>query len=79
MEKIYLTTKQTAKIKRALKALEDVRQEVASETGGDIQWYLEDCGNLCLMNGNSHDENQNPRQDAIIEIFNMKSASGGAW
>ena len=81
---IALTKKQRNKINRALNALEEVRAEVsefwAEEKVGGINWYLEDNGNLCLMDGDSHGGiNWSPRQDYAIDTFTFNQASGGGW
>ena len=80
---ILLTSKQRSKIKRAVKALNDVRREIENENGDcDVQWYLEDCGNLNLMSGDSHEGNGNgntSRQDRVIALFDLEYSSGGGW
>lgn len=56
MADIELTSKQHNKIKRAVKALNDVRDELQLENPDhDLMWYLEDCANLNLMEGESHE------------------------
>jgi hypothetical protein len=86
MSVITLTTKQRSKIKRAIKALNDVRRELQNDNNDcDVQWYLEDSGNLNLMSGDSHDETSGSgygdtsRQDRVIAIFDLDNAGGGAW
>jgi hypothetical protein len=85
MSNITLTTKQRSKIKRAIKALNDVRQELQNENGDcEVQWYLEESGNLNLMSGDSHvfsncDVDEDSRQDRVIELFEFENATGGAW
>lgn len=83
MSDIELTSKQRSKIKRALKSLEDVRKEVELDNASsDINWYLEDCGNLNLMSGNSHDlsaTNHQQNTDCVIEVFDFYNAGGGGW
>ena len=82
---IVLTKKQINKVKRALKALEEVRHEVESEIESPefnrVNWYLEDSCNLCLMDGESHtdERNGNARQDFAIHRFDFTNASGGGW
>jgi len=78
---IELTTKQRGKITRAVKALNDVRQELQDENPGiNINWYLEDSDNLNLMGGESHtDDLQHPLQENVIELLWLKNASGGGW
>jgi hypothetical protein len=81
---IELTTKQRSKILRAVKSLNDVRRELQNGNRDcDVQWYLEDSGNLNLMSGDSHDEDggngDTSRQDRVIALFNLDSAGGGAW
>ncbi len=85
MTDIVLTPKQKAKIKRAVKALNDVRKEVEQTNNCEpegILWYLEDSENLNLMDGMSHDNStygEPSRQDAVIDVFNLDKASGGGW
>jgi hypothetical protein len=86
MSDITLTTKQKSKISRAVKALNDVRREVDNENSDcDVQWYLEDCGNLNLMSGDSHDETSGSgygdtsRQDRVIALFDLDNSGGGGW
>ena len=81
---ILLTSKQRNKIKRAIKALNDVRRELQSENGEcEIQWYLEDSNNLNLMSGDSHNEtrrnNGAPMKDRVIDLFYLEMSSGGGW
>ena len=77
--KIHLTTKQKNKINRALKALEEVRSDVASTSDNFINWYLEDTANLHLMDGDSHDDKGSALQGMSIDCFFMNAASGGGW
>ena len=80
---ILLTSKQRNKINRAIKALNDVRKELDNDNGDcDVQWYLEDCGNLNLMSGDSHEgigNGDTSRQDRVIATFNLDSSGGGGW
>ena len=81
---ILLTSKQRNKIKRAIKALNDVRQELQSDNADcEIQWYLEDNDNLNLMTGESHDEsgcNDGAQmRDRVIDVFYLEYSSGGGW
>lgn len=80
MSELSLTRKQHNKIKRAVKALNDVRKELQVDNSDyDINWYLEDCGNLCIMEGESHDDKGETRQDRIISIYDLEYSSGGGW
>jgi hypothetical protein len=86
MSDVVLTTKQRNKIARAVKALNDVRREIDSENSDcDVQWYLENSGNLNLMSGDSHDDDSGSgygdtsRQDRVIALFDLHMASGGGW
>lgn len=77
-----LTAKQRNKIKRAVKALNDVRRELQDQyPENKINWYLEDCGNLCLMSGDTHSDNLNvsPLFENIVEVYDFEMASGGGW
>ena len=79
---IELTNKQHNKIKRAIKALNDVRAELARENpDNDVNWYLEDSDNLNLMGNPSHTEDHNMTSlyDNVIECYSLDSASGGGW
>ena len=80
MNKIELTNAQDRKIKRAIKALNDVRAELASDNPDNyVNWYLEDNENLNLMNGDSHSGQGVPNYDNVIGLYNLKMASGGGW
>jgi len=80
MSDIELTAKQHNKIKRAVKALNDVRAEVQQENpDNDINWYLEDTANFNLMSGLTHDDQYNALPNNIIEVYDLHEASGGAW
>lgn len=80
MADIKLTTKQHSKIKRVIKSLNDIRAELQKENPEKfINWYLEDNDNLNLMEGNSHTDDADMNQDAIIRLFKLDHASGGAW
>ena len=77
-----LTAKQRNKIKRAVKALNDARQELQEQYPDEyFNWYLEDCGNLCLMKGWTHDDDHNssPLFENIVEVYDFEMASGGGW
>ena len=80
---IELTSKQRNKIKRAVKSLNDVRQELDCDNSDcEVQWYLEDCGNLNLMSGDSHEGSGNgdtSRRDRVIATFDLDSSGGGGW
>jgi ferric iron reductase protein FhuF len=80
MSKLTLTKAQLKKIQSAVKALNDVRQELQDENiDFNINWYLEDSENLFLMECESHDADGNPMQDGVIEVFRLRMASGGGW
>ena len=76
---IILTKKQHSKIQKALVALESVRAEVEEENSVSVLWYLDGTGNLCLMEGRSHDEYENPNSGMIIDSFTFAKADGGDW
>jgi hypothetical protein len=81
MADIELTTKQHNKIKRAVRALNDVRNELQKDNPNYLmQWYLEDGNNLNLMEGESHEGVAGvPQYDRVIDTYELKSASGGGW
>ncbi|WP_421193853.1 hypothetical protein [Aeromonas jandaei] len=80
MADVELTPAQKRKIKRAVAALNDVRQELQQENPDyNINWYLEDTGNLNLMEADSHDRDGSARYDKVIEIFGLDNSSGGGW
>ncbi len=80
MSVIQLTQKQKLKIKKAINSLNEVRKEVqTANPENDINWFLEDCGNLNLMDNESHDNEGNARQDRVINCFDLDDSSGGAW
>ena len=76
---IVLTTKQRNKVNRALKALEEVRAEVDLEAENRVAWYLEDCGNLNLMDGDSHNEHGDGNHGMVIYTFDLPYSGGGGW
>ena len=81
MSDIELTAKQSRKITRAVKALNDVRQEIQSENPDiNINWYLEDSDNLNLMGGETHSfDMEDSLQENVIELFWLHNATGGGW
>ena len=82
MADLRLTTKQRNKIKRALKALDDVRIELQQENPDYyISWYLEDCGNFLLLENHAHDDSMNhyAQHHVVIEGFHLDEAGGGGW
>lgn len=64
-----LTKIQKAKIQKALDSLEGVRAKLAVD-GKDINWYLEDNGNLCLMDGETHDDRGASNMHMIMSVPN---------
>ncbi len=78
---LTLTTKQRNKIKRALKALEEVRKEVDTQcvVDGGVNWYVEDNDNFCLIEGHTHDREYHPNIGMVIESFILPQSSGGGW
>ena len=82
MTEVELTSKQQAKIKRAIKALNDVRKEIELENKeSDIGWYLEGSGSLHLTNGETHDwkNEAEPLQESILASFELDKSGGGGW
>lgn len=80
MAKVRITAKQKCKIEKAVRALNDTRKEVQSKNpDNDINWYLEDCGNLLLMEDDPHDNNGKSRQDRVILYSDLEQSSGGGW
>ena len=82
MASVILSVKQKNKIRRAVKALNDVREELQRyNPDNDINWYLEDCGSLYLMEDNPHSDDlaQTARQDRVILHSSLDNSSGGGW
>ena len=83
MSNIYLTSKQRLKIKKAIKLLDEVRNEIQqANSDATVNWYLEDCGNLNLLDGDSHDaynDQGGANHDAVIEVFDLPFSGGGGW
>ena len=81
MAEIELTNKQDSKIKRAVKALNEVRAELQKDNpDNNINWYLEAGDNFNLMEDESHDECMSTaRHDRVIKEYQLKNASGGGW
>jgi hypothetical protein len=79
--KLTLTTKQSNKVKRALKAIEEVRKEVDAQcvVDGGVNWYVEDNDHLYLMDGYTHDDKCRANHGMVIAHFAMPHASGGGW
>ena len=82
MVDIKLTPAQKRKINSAVKALNKVRDDLQRENPEYyINWYLEDCGNLNLLEGDSHNVEDLgfTVKDNIIEAFDLEDSSGGGW
>lgn len=82
MSDVILTNKQNNKIKRAIKALNEVRLEVQQDNVDyDINWYLEDSNNLYLMEGDSHNTDFGTTRnfEAVISLYELTNSSGGGW
>lgn len=83
MADIELTPAQKRKITSAIKSLNKVREELQRENPDyHINWYLEDCGNLHLLEGDSHelaDTYGAAAQDKVIHLFDLEHSSGGGW
>jgi len=78
MSDIKLTAAQKRKINTAVNSLNKVRAEL--QRGNPdyyINWYLEDCGNLNLLENDSHDGAAN--QEVVIETFDLDHSAGGGW
>ncbi len=78
---LELTTKQSNKIKRALKALEDVRKEVELTSNQHVMWYFEAEGDVCLMEGGTHTQDVagSANQGMIIDSFHLPCYDCGGW
>ncbi len=82
MADIELTLAQKRKINSAVRALNKVRSDLQRENPEYyINWYLEDCGNLNLLEGDSHNVEDLgfTVKDNIIEAFDLEDSSGGGW
>ena len=82
MADINLTVAQNRKIKSAVKSLNKVRGELQKDNPDYfINWYLEDCGNLNLLEGDTHDATGRGEslQDNVIAVFDLECSSGGGW
>lgn len=83
MADIELSKAQKRKITSAVKALNKVRAELQRENPDyDINWYLEDSGNLNLLEGAPHnleDTYGAGLQVNVIDTFNLEDSSGGGW
>ena len=78
---VELTTKQSNKVKRAMKALDDVWEEVAKENPDlpELHWYVEAEGSLNLMSEYSNDMKYGGGYDHIIENWNFRHLDCGGW
>ncbi len=80
MAEVKITKRHQAKIEKAVEALNEVQRQVQSKNQDNyINWYLEGNDNLLLMSGNSHDEENKPREDRVILHSYLNHASGGGW
>ncbi len=82
MADIELTPAQKRKITSAIKSLNKVREELQRENPDYyINWYLEDCGNFHLLEGDSHDEENygDSQSDKSIEVWDLRHSTGGGW
>ena len=82
MADIELTPAQKRKINSAVKALNKVRADLQRENPEYyINWYLEDCGNLNLLEGDSHniENGQSSQESAVIEVWDLEHSAGGGW
>ena len=83
MADIELTPAQKKKITSAIKALNKVKNELqAANPDYYINWYLEDGGNLNLLEGDSHDLEDTygaAAQTNVIETFDLEDSGGGGW
>lgn len=83
MSDIKLTAAQKRKINTAVNSLNKVRAELQKDNPDYyINWYLEDCGNLNLLENNSHDLADTygaANQEVVIETFDLDHSSGGGW
>lgn len=74
-----ITAKQKAKIKRAIKSLNDAILEIRGDHP-EANYYLEDSGNLHIMPRDAHDDDTGrDRQDESMLLLNLYFSSGGAW
>lgn len=81
MSYIELTTKQYNKIKRCIKGLNDVLDELQKENPDrHMNWYLEASNNLNLMEGESHSGQQTTANyHNVVNCFYLNKSSGGGW
>lgn len=80
MSDIELTAKQHNKVKRAVKALNDVKNELQQQNPANhINWYLAASDNLNLMSDAPHSADWDSQSESVIELFNLENASGGDW
>lgn len=75
-----LTVKQSKKIGRAIKALNEVMEEVRLKYE-DANYYIEDSDNFNVMSGSSHteDSRMDPLEDNVMEHYFLWHSGGGAW
>ena len=79
MSDIKLTAAQKRKINTVMNSLNKVRAELQMDNPDYyINWYLEDCGNLNLLENDSHDGSTH-NGEVIIDTFNLDHSSGGGW
>ena len=78
-ERPHLTRSQETRIDRAIKALNQVMEEIQLEYP-EANYYLEDSCHFNVMSGLTHDGPYcTPRQDRIMHSAYLQSSGGGAW
>ena len=76
---LTLTIKQSNKVKRALKALEEVRGEIDGLSENDVIWYFEAEGSIYLMDGDTHDSAESANHSMIIGSWSLPNYDCGGW
>lgn len=84
MSEFKITPLQKGQITRAVNTLNRVRAELEKNNpdAPNVNWYLEDCGNLCIMSDESHTGHGHrltPNHDAVVQVWDLAKSSGGAW
>ena len=82
MSDVSLSKKQVARIKRLVTGLNNVRKEIQLENPDHcINWYLEDCGNLNLLKGESHSGGYGAEAlyENVLLTVDLEESAGGGW
>lgn len=82
MSEFKITPQQKAAITRAVNTLNRVRGELEKNNpdAPNVNWCLEDCGNLILMSDETHTgQGAESNEGAVVSTWDLRNSSGGSW